>query len=61
VNVGDLIASYGYWAVFLLVAAESLGIPPFDRHGAKVVFFGRFVSVLRTCGGADVAWSVIVG
>ena len=21
---------------------------PFDRHGVKVVFFGRFVSVLRT-------------
>ena len=118
-NVSDLIASYGYWAVFLLVGAESLGIPLpgetalitagiyaghshrlnpwlifavgaaaaiigdnigywvgdkggyrlarryghrvrlderklkiarylFDRHGAKVVFFGRFVSILRT-------------
>jgi len=119
VNVSDLIASYGYWAVFLLVGAESLGIPLpgetaliaagiyaghthrlnpwliflvasaaaiigdnigywigdkggyplarryghrvrlderklkiarylFDRHGVKVVFFGRFVSILRT-------------
>ena len=118
-NVSDLIASMGYWAVFLLVVAESLGIPLpgetalitagiyaghthrlnswlifvvgaaaaiigdnigywigdkggyrlarryghrvrlderklkiarylFDRHGVKVVFFGRFVSVLRT-------------
>ena len=26
-NVSHLIASYGYWAVFLLVGAESLGIP----------------------------------
>lgn len=118
-NIGHLIASYGYLAVFLLVGAESLGIPLpgettliaagiyagnthrlspwliflvaavagitgdnagywigrkggyrlvrrygpkvrlderrlkvarylFDRHGAPVVFFGRFVSVLRT-------------
>jgi membrane protein DedA with SNARE-associated domain len=119
VNTGHLIASYGYWALFALVAAESLGVPLpgetaliiagtyagtthhlnpwlifavasaaaiigdnigfwigdkggyrlarrygskvrlderklktarylFDRHGTKVVFFGRFVSVLRT-------------
>jgi len=119
VSVGGMIASYGYWAVFGLVAAESLGIPLpgetaliaasvyagsthrlnpwliwlaasaaaiigdnagfwigrsggyrlarrygprvrlderklklarylFDRHGGKVVFFGRWVSVLRT-------------
>ncbi len=118
-NISNLIASYGYWAVFLLVGAESLGIPLpgetalitaaiyaghthrlspwlifavaaagaiigdnlgywigdkggyrlarryghkvrldeqklkiarylFDRHGGKVVFFGRFVSILRT-------------
>ena len=118
-NIGNLIASYGYWAVFLLVGAESLGIPLpgetalitagiyaghthrlspwlifavaaagaiigdnigywigdkggyrlarrygpkvrlderklkiarylFDTHGGKVVFFGRFVSILRT-------------
>src|SRR5262252_1970112 len=26
-NISNLIASYGYWAVFLLVAVESLGIP----------------------------------
>jgi len=119
VNVDHLLVTYGYLAVFLLVAAESLGIPLpgetilvaagiyaggthklsiwtifvvaavaaivgdnvgfwigdkggyrlvrryghyvrvdqhklkigrllFDRHGGKVVFFGRFVSVLRT-------------
>ncbi len=118
-NISHLIASYGYWAVFLLVGAESLGIPLpgetalitagiyaghthrlspwlifavaaagaiigdnigywigdkggyrlarryghkvrlderklkiarylFDTHGGKVVFFGRFVSILRT-------------
>jgi membrane protein DedA with SNARE-associated domain len=118
-NVGHLIDSYGYWALFALVAAESLGVPLpgetalilagtyagtthhlnpwlifavasaaaiigdnigfwigdkggyrlarrygskvrlderklktarylFDRHGVPVVFFGRFVSVLRT-------------
>jgi membrane protein DedA with SNARE-associated domain len=119
VSIGSLIASYGYLAVFVLVGAESLGIPLpgetalitaaiyaghthrlnpwliflvaaaaaiigdnigywigdkggyrlarrygpkvrlderklktarylFDLHGVKVVFFGRFVSVLRT-------------
>src|SRR5262252_9497389 len=118
-NISHLISSYGYLAVFLLVGAESLGIPLpgetalitagiyaghthrlspwliflvaaagaiigdnigywigdkggyrlarrygprvrlderklkiarylFDRHGGKVVFFGRFVSILRT-------------
>ena len=118
-NVDYLVSSLGYWAVFLLVAAESLGVPlpgetalivagayagqthhlnpwiifavasaaaiagdnvgfwigdkggyrlakrygskvrlderklkvgryVFDRHGTKVVFFGRFVSILRT-------------
>ena len=118
-NISNLIVTYGYWALFGLVAAESLGIPLpgetaliiagvyaghtrylspwlifavaaaaailgdnigywigdkggyrlarrygrrvrlderklkvarylFDRHGRKVVFFGRFVSVLRT-------------
>ena len=26
-NISHLIATYGYWAVFALVAAESLGIP----------------------------------
>jgi membrane protein DedA with SNARE-associated domain len=119
VSVGHLIDTYGYWAVFLLVGAESLGIPVpgetalivagtyaghthklspwiifvvasaaaiigdnigfwigdkggyrlarryghvvrldehklkiaryvFDRYGTRVVFFGRFVSILRT-------------
>jgi membrane protein DedA with SNARE-associated domain len=119
VNVDHLVATYGYWAVFVLVCLESLGIPLpgetivitaatyaghthklspwgifiaaaagaiigdnvgywigdkggyrllrrygryihvdeskmkigryiFDRHGGKVVFFGRFVSILRT-------------
>ncbi len=118
-NVNHLLSQYGYWAVFVLVAMESLGVPLpgetiliaaatyagsthklsvwaifavataaaimgdnigfwigdkggyrllrryghyiraddtkikigryiFDRQGAKVVFFGRFVSVLRT-------------
>ncbi|HEX4397115.1 MAG TPA: DedA family protein [Trebonia sp.] len=118
-NIGQLIDSYGYWALFLLVMAQSLGVPLpgetaliiagtyagtthhlnpwlifavasaaaiigaiigfwigdtggyrlarrygskvrlderklktarylFDRYGTKVVFFGRFVSVLRT-------------
>jgi membrane protein DedA with SNARE-associated domain len=118
-NIDHLVTTYGYWAVFLLVGLESLGIPLpgetiliaagtyaghtnklspwgifaaaaagaiigdnigywigdkggyrllrryghyvrvdeskikigryiFDRHGGKVVFFGRFVSVLRT-------------
>ena len=118
-NISHLITSYGYWALFALVGAESLGVPLpgetaliiagayaghthrlspwlifavasaaaivgdnigfwigdkggyrlarrygtkvrlderklkvarylFDRHGAKVVFFGRLVSVLRT-------------
>jgi membrane protein DedA with SNARE-associated domain len=119
VSIGNLVASYGYWATFALVGAESLGIPLpgetaliitgtyagtthhlnpwavfavaaaaaiigdnigfwigdkggyrlarrygpkvrlderklktarylFDRQGVKVVFLGRFVSVLRT-------------
>jgi membrane protein DedA with SNARE-associated domain len=119
VNITHLVDTYGYWAVFVLVGAESLGVPLpgetalivagsyaghthrlspwlifvvaaaaaiigdnigfwigdkggyrlarrygskvrldeqklkiarylFDRHGTKVVFFGRFVSILRT-------------
>lgn len=118
-NISNLIATYGYWAVFLLVGAESLGVPVpgetalvtaaiyaghthrlspwiiflvasagaivgdnigfwigdkggyplvrrygdkvrfderklkiarylFDTYGGKVVFFGRFVTILRT-------------
>jgi len=132
VNVSHLLHQYGYAAVFVLVACESLGVPLpgetilvaagiyagtshrlsvwaifavaaaaaitgdnigfwigdkggyrlvrryghyvrldqgklkigryiFDRHGAKVVFFGRFVSVLRTyaaflAGTTKMAW-----
>src|SRR5258708_1347559 len=119
VSIDHLLQTYGYWAVFVAVGAESLGVPIpgettlisaallagsrhqlnvvwivvvasaaaivgdnlgyllgrlggyrlllrygryvrldeakikvgrylFDRHGGKVVFFGRFVSVLRT-------------
>src|SRR5215472_8944299 len=131
-NISHLISSYGYLAVFLLVGAESLGIPLpgetalitagiyaghthrlspwlifavatagaiigdnlgywigekggyrlarrygskvrlderklkiarylFDTHGGKVVFFGRFVSILRTyaaflAGTSKMAW-----
>src|SRR6516225_7944908 len=101
-SISHLIATYGYWAVLALVAAESVGIPLpgetaliiavavagaiagdnigywighkgghrlarkygpkvrlderklkiarylFDTHGPTVVFFGRFISVLRT-------------
>jgi membrane protein DedA with SNARE-associated domain len=132
VSISHLITSYGYWAVFVLVGLESLGIPLpgettlivagayaghthrlspwiifavasaaaiigdnigywigdrggyrlarrygpkvrlderklkiarylFDTHGAKVVFFGRFVSVLRTyaaflAGASKMRW-----
>jgi len=27
VNITHLVDTYGYWAVFLLVGAESLGVP----------------------------------
>jgi membrane protein DedA with SNARE-associated domain len=133
VNIGHLIEVYGYLAVFVLVGAESLGIPVpgetalilagayaghthslspwlifavaaagaiigdnigfwighrfgytlarkyghhvwinerkmkigryiFDSHGQKVVFFGRFVSILRTyaaflAGSSRMRWS----
>ena len=131
-SISNLIATYGYWAVFVFVGAESLGIPLpgetalitaaifaghthrlspwliflvaaagaiigdnigywigdkggyplarrygsrvrlderklkiarylFDTHGSKVVFFGRFVSILRTyaaflAGTSKMAW-----
>ena len=131
-NISHLIETYGYLALFVIVAAESLGIPVpgetalitasiyaghthrlnpwliflvacaaaiigdnigywigdkggyrlarrygakvrlderklkiarylFDRHGRKVVFFGRFVSILRTyaaflAGTSKMAW-----
>jgi membrane protein DedA with SNARE-associated domain len=136
VNISHLISAYGYWALFGLVAAESLGVPLpgetaliiagtyagtthrlspwliflvasaaaivgdnigfwigdkggyalarrygpkvrlderklkiarylFDRHGAKVVFFGRFVSVLRTyaaflAGTSQMRWRLFL-
>src|SRR5215469_11711866 len=135
-NIGHLISSYGYLALFVLVAVESLGIPLpgetalviagtyagsthklspwlvflvgaaaaivgdnigywigdkggyklarrygrkvrldehklkiarylFDRHGAKVVFFGRFISILRTyaaflAGTSQMRWRVFL-
>ncbi len=135
-NISHLIGAYGYWALFGLVAAESLGVPLpgetaliiagtyagtthrlspwliflvasaaaivgdnigfwigdkggyalarrygpkvrlderklkiarylFDRHGAKVVFFGRFVSVLRTyaaflAGTSQMRWRLFL-
>ena len=135
-NVSHLITSYGYWVLFLLVAAESLGVPLpgetaliiagtyaghthklnpwviwlvasaaaiigdnigywlgdqggyrlarrygpkvrlderklktarylFDRHGVSVVFFGRFVSVLRAyaaflAGVSKMRWRVFL-
>ena len=135
-NLSHLIATYGYWVLFLLVAAESLGVPLpgetaliiagtyaghthrmnpwviwavasaaaiigdnigywlgdqggyrlavrygpkvhlderklktarylFDRHGVPVVFFGRFVSVLRTyaaflAGVSKMRWRVFL-
>jgi membrane protein DedA with SNARE-associated domain len=135
-SISHLISSYGYWAVFVLVGLESLGIPLpgetaliiagsyagtthrlspwlifaaaaagaiigdnigywigdkggyalarryghkvrlderklkiarylFDRHGTKVVFFGRFVSVLRTyaaflAGTSKMRWQLFL-
>jgi membrane protein DedA with SNARE-associated domain len=45
---GDrLIRRYGHF-VRLDEAKLAVGRDLFDRHGAKVVFFGRFVSILRT-------------
>ncbi len=135
-NLSHLIATYGYWVLFLLVAAESLGVPLpgetaliiagtyaghthklspwviwlvasaaaiigdnigywlgdqggyrlarrygpkvrlderklktarylFDRHGVSVVFFGRFVSVLRAyaaflAGVSKMRWRIFL-
>ena len=42
-----LLRRYGHY-VRLDEAKVKLGRYIFDRHGGKVVFFGRFVSVLRT-------------
>lgn len=136
-NISSLIDTYGYWAVFCLVTAESLGIPLpaetalilasvyagqshhlspwliwlvasaaavigdnigfwvgdkggyaiarrygskvglderklktarylFDQHGSKVVFFGRFVSILRAyaaflAGVSKMHWRKFLG
>jgi membrane protein DedA with SNARE-associated domain len=136
VNISHLIETYGYWLLFVLVAAESLGVPLpgetaliiagtyaghthrlnpwvifavasaaaiigdnigywlgdqggyrlarrygskvrlderklktarylFDRHGVEVVFFGRFVSVLRAyaaflAGVSKMRWRVFL-
>lgn len=58
--VGDNIGfGIGYWGGFRLLvrygskirlnqAKLKVGKLMFDRHGGKVVFFGRFVSILRT-------------
>lgn len=135
-NINHLISANGYWALFVLVSAESLGVPLpgetalvvagtyagsthrlspwliflvasaaaiigdnigyligdkggyplarrygtkvrlderklkvarylFDRHGAKVVFFGRFVSILRTyaaflAGTSQMRWRLFL-
>jgi membrane protein DedA with SNARE-associated domain len=135
-NISHLISSNGYWVLFLLVAAESLGVPLpgetalivagtyagtthhlnpwliflvasaaaiigdnigywlgdkggyplarrygtkvrfderklkiarylFDRHGTKVVFFGRFVAILRTyaaflAGTSQMRWRLFL-
>jgi membrane protein DedA with SNARE-associated domain len=135
-SIGSIIESYGYWAVFGLVTAESLGIPLpaetalivasiyagqshrlspwliwavasagaivgdnigfwigdkggyalarrygpkvrlderklkparylFDQHGGKVVFFGRFVSILRAyaaflAGVSKMRWHIFL-
>ena len=135
-NITHLIESYGYWALFALVAVESLGVPLpgetalvvagtyagtthhlnpwlifvvasgaaiigdnigywigdrggyalarrygpkvrlderklkiarylFDRHGVKVVFFGRFVALLRTyaaflAGTSQMRWRLFL-
>jgi membrane protein DedA with SNARE-associated domain len=136
VNVSHLVSSYGYWAVFVLVLIEALGVPLpgetalivagayagsthklspwliflaaaaaaivgngigywigeqggyrlarrygskiglnerrlkvarylFDRNGGKVIFFGRFVSILRTyaaflAGTSRMRWRTFV-
>jgi membrane protein DedA with SNARE-associated domain len=58
--IGDNIGyAIGYWGGYRLIrrygpkvhfdeAKLKVGILVFDRHGGKVVFFGRFVSILRT-------------
>ncbi|HLI55162.1 MAG TPA: DedA family protein [Acidimicrobiales bacterium] len=55
-----LVRRYGHY-VRLDQGKLKIGRYIFDRHGAKVVFFGRFVSVLRTyaaflAGTTKMAW-----
>lgn len=55
-----LVKRYGHY-VRLDQGKLKIGRYIFDRHGAKVVFFGRFVSVLRTyaaflAGTTKMAW-----
>jgi len=55
-NIGYAIGRYGGYTVVRRYGAKvgfdeaklKVGMLVFDRHGGKVVFFGRFVSVLRT-------------
>lgn len=42
-----LLQRHGHY-LFIDAAKLKVGRYIFDRHGAKVVFFGRFVSILRT-------------
>jgi membrane protein DedA with SNARE-associated domain len=51
--VGDNIGfAVGHWGGYRLIRLDEpklkVGRLIFDRHGGKVVFFGRFVSILRT-------------
>jgi membrane protein DedA with SNARE-associated domain len=55
-NIGFMIGRYGGYRVLLRYGSKirvdeaklKVGRLIFERHGGKVVFFGRFVSVLRT-------------
>ena len=55
-NIGYAIGRYGGYTLVRRYGAKvrldeaklKVGMLVFDRHGGKVVFFGRFVSVLRT-------------
>ncbi len=47
-NVDHLVSSLGYWAVFLLVAAESLGVP-LPGETARIVA-GAYAGQPQTSG-----------
>jgi len=49
-----LVARYGRY-IGLDEARLKVGQYLFLRHGGKIVFFGRFVAVLRTCSPASTA------